>query len=92
MFGEINDGTLIKVMSNAYCILETRKLTNTSTYTWNTTYCDNDYSCTTQNNTVCMFNVYIVKILLAAYMMFSAVLMLNLMVAGINFNFPKVAQ
>ena len=87
MFGEIADADITKVMSRSYCILDNRKLEFNNTtemygYTWNKTYCEEDYSCIKDKNTICVVNVYVVRILLAAYMMFAAVLMLNLMVAG----------
>ena len=87
MFGEIDDDSVTEVMNKAYCILATREpnpdaATAGSSYTWNTTYCDSDYSCSENSNVVCMMNIYIIRILLAGYMMLAAVLMLNLMVAG----------
>ena len=81
MFGEIGDTKIGNVMSKSYCILENQTLAKSSTdmTTYDDAYCD-DYKCS--DNRVCSVNVYIVRGLLALYMMFSAVLMLNLMVAG----------
>ena len=81
MFGEIGDTTLIKTMNEAYCKLQINS-TNSSP-SFNKADCENGlYDCFKNDNKICMYNVYIVKTLLAAYMMLAAVLMLNLMVAG----------
>ena len=87
MFGEIADADISKVMSRSYCILDNRKLewnksTEMYSYSWNETFCEEDYSCSKDKNSICEVNIYVVRILLALYMMFAAVLMLNLMVAG----------
>lgn len=77
MFGEIGDATIMETMTKSYC-----ELKNETTKNLTTDYCENKYNCDKENDIICGVNIYIVRIFLAAYMMFAAVLMLNLMVAG----------
>ncbi|KAL5258667.1 hypothetical protein ACHWQZ_G009211 [Mnemiopsis leidyi] len=97
MFGEIADADISKVMSRSYCILDNRKLewnksTEMYSYSWNETFCEEDYSCSKDKNSICEVNIYVVRILLALYMMFAAVLMLNLMVAVFTNTYENIQE
>ncbi|XP_063680838.1 transient receptor potential cation channel subfamily M member 2-like isoform X3 [Bolinopsis microptera] len=84
LFGEIGEETIDEVMNYEYCQYF-------KAGTEDNGQCS-DYSCDDEENTMCVFNIYIVKIMLGLYMMLAAVLMLNLLVAVFSSTYEEIQE